>query len=314
MPPYPLRWIFLLPLRVGSEVLLLYLVSRFGSKQEGFTLPELLVTISLSSVVMLALISQYSLSTGLSHDGRVRIATTLQAQAIMQTMGAEIRSLGNGVPFDQSNFQIGDVSLSNPTVTEPIDVATSTTTFITFRLNETGTVYLLTQDFDPSLTQTIFLTDVTGLDVNDPIYLSNSVVSGDEGLYGVITAVDTGASSVTIDAATYVTSAGATFDTGSICEEVPSVTYASPGGAAGITRDSGFGAVSLGPDSAFVLEYLDENGAVLTPPLLNTDLVNSLRKIRVTVSVNSSSVLADGSTYTASASQVFAIRNLNYVF
>ena len=63
-----------------------------------------------------------------------------------------------------------------------------------------------------------------------------------------------------------------------------------------------------------MLEYLDENGAVLTPPLLNTDLVNSLRKIRVTVSVNSSSVLADGSTYTASASQVFAIRNLNYVF
>jgi hypothetical protein len=187
-------------------------------------------------------------------------------------------------------------------------------------LNETGDVFLLTQDFDPATSLVLYLTDTASLDVNDPIYLSNSVVSGDDGLFATVAAVDHGANTVTI-ANTYVASMQepdfllpATFDTGSICEEVPLVTYASAADGSGITRNSGFGPVVLAANTTMQLEYLDLNGAPITLPLTNSIIINSMRSIRVTINHTSSNKMVNGQPYVATVSQAFGIRNLNYFF
>ncbi len=281
--------------------------------ERGVTLLEMLFAIALSSLVLGGLIHQYSSSVSLSYDQNIRIAANLEVQAILQTIGSELRMLGNGVPFDQANFQIGEDTLSDPSVTEPIQVATATANHISFRLNETGDVYLLTQNFVPS-SRTIYLTSVAGLAVNDPIYITNSVISGDDGLYGVIESVDTGSSSITIAAGYQVSPETTSFGVASVLEEVPLVTFDSPADGSGITRDSGFGPVLMGANSTMTLEYLDHNGDTVALPLTNLSVMGALRAIRVTVTMPSSKRLSSGEPYTATATQVFGIRNLNYVF
>jgi hypothetical protein len=215
------------------------------------------------------------------------------------------------VPFDQANFQIGEDTLSDPTVTEPLDVTTASATNLTFRINETGDVFLLTADFDPAVDLTISLTDVSSLAVNDPIYITNNVMSGEDGLYGVVTAVDVGAGTVTIDAG-YVASPGASFDMGSILEEVPEVTYTVSG--TNITRDSGFGAVTMAQNSTLAFTYLDEDMNEVALPLTNDKVVNNLRAVRVRIEHSSNKNMKSGRPYTAVIEQVFGIRNLNYAF
>lgn len=281
-------------------------------KAEGaFTLSELLVSLLLSSIIFIGLIGQYTASVHESYDQNIRIATTLQAQATLQMIGSEIRMLGNGVPFDQANFQIGEDTLSDPTVTEPIKVASSTASSITFRINETGDVFLLTQNFDPTVSLVVHLTDVSSLDANDPIYISNSVVSGEDGLYGVVSAVDSAANTVTLDA-NYVASPASTFNMGSILEEVPLVTYTSSGGT--ITRDSGFGPVQLGSNCTMTLDYRDSAGNSMVPPLTNDNVVDTFRAIQVTINQTSDKEMRNGQFFVAQVSQVFGIRNLNYLY
>lgn len=278
----------------------------------GFTLIEALVTLVLSAIIFVGLVKEYSDSIGRAHDQKIITATNLKSQSIVQMMGAELRILGNGVPFDQANFQIAEDTLSDMTVTDPIDLTSDNDTII-FRLNESGEVYLLTAVFDPASSLTINLTDVSGLEVNDPIYLSNSVVDKDDGLYGIITGVNAGANTVTINAG-YVASPAATFPIGTILEEVPEITFNSPSDWSGITRNSGFGNVLLAPDSRFSVVYLDQAGATITLPLTTSILVDTLRKLRLTVAVRSSRPLTNGTTYTATSSQTFTLRNLNYLF
>jgi len=280
--------------------------------QSGFTLFELLVTLVLSAIVFVGAMQAYSSMTAASYDLHIRIATNVQAQAIIQTIGNELRVLGNGVPFEQPNFQIGENTLSDPLVTEPLLVNQATSSSIQFRLNETGEVALLMADFDPALGLDIQLTDVSGLDVNDPIYINNSVMSGDDGLFATITRVDSLGKVITISP-TYVASPGAVFPMGSILEEVPIVTYSYTPDV-GISRDSGYGAVLLGNNATLELDYLDHNGNSIPLPLTNDLVVNSLRSIRVTVEMTSDSLLKSGERYMATVSQIFGLRNLNYLY
>jgi type II secretory pathway pseudopilin PulG len=292
------------------------------SSESGFTLMEMMVSLGVSFVVFAGLVQQYTSSAALSYDSSIRINTLLEAQALMQGMGLELRMVGNGVPFDQANFQIGEDTLTDPTVTRPIDVTTATATNLTFRINETGDVYLLTQDFDPTASLVINLTSVSGLNVDDPIYISNSVVSGEDGFYGMVKAVDAGNNSVTVydlgeqdldgDDASYVMSPAATFDMGSILEEVPEVTYTQDGTS--ITRNSGFGAVTMALNSTVTFTYLDQNMTEVVLPLTDDKVINQLRAVRVRIEHTSSKNLKNGQEYTAVVEQVFGIRNLNYAF
>lgn len=107
-------------------------------------------------------------------------------------------------------------------------------------------------------------------------------------------------------------SPGAVFPVGSVCEEVPLITYAV--NEEGITRDSGYGPVLLARNSTLELEYLDMNGNPMSLPLTNADVINALRSIRITIELTSESNLRSGEPFVATVSQVFGIRNLNYVF
>jgi prepilin-type N-terminal cleavage/methylation domain-containing protein len=286
-------------------------VDRRG--QRGFTLIELLVALGISAVLLLGLVSQFSGASSMSYDQNIKLAANLQVQAILQNIGAELRHLGNGVPFEQPGFAPGEPDLADPTVTEPIVVAATTASKISFRINETGEVHLLTANFSPDTSLVVYLTDVEELDANDPIYISDAVMSGTDGFYGTIASVDTAAKAVTINAGA-IYYAGTTFVTGSILEEVPIVTYTSPADGSGVTRDSGFGSVLMGAGSTLQLEYLTETGIPLPLPLTDAVVTGSLRAIRVTVSMPSSQKLRSGKTYIGSATQVFALRNLVYVF
>ena len=286
---------------------------RKTKRQLGVSIVESLVAISVASVVMVAMMKEYTNTLRFAKDEEIKSAALVRAQAVLEAMGSELRVLGNGVPYDQPNFQIGESTLSDPTVTEPIDVATAATDSISFRLNETGEVYLLMNNYDPSASLTFTLTSTEGLVAGDPIYLSNSVVGDDDGLFGVVQSVNSATNEVTLQAGP-VYSPGAIFDMGTICERVPLITYTSPADGSGITRDAGLGAVLFAQNSRFTLDYVDFNGNAMALPITANDLVNSVRRVRVTVTVDSESPLRDGTIYTATVSQTYSLRNLNYLF
>lgn len=289
-------------------------VNRRESRYErGFTILELIVTMLLSSIIFGGMMLQYSEVVSHSRDHQIRIETLVETQAIVQALATEIRMIGNGVPFDQANFEIGESTLIDPSVTEPIVFASSTAARIDFRLNESGEVMLLTSDFDPTTSLEVFLTDVSMLAANDPIYISNGVVAGDDGFYGTIASVNTATNSVVINSG-YVVSPGATFAMGSTLEEVPVVSYANESGGSGITRDSGFGPVLMGRNSTLSLEYLDYLGNPVPLPLTAAAMVDSLRSIRISVTKTSDKLLSNGQEHSVTISQVVGIRNLNLLF
>ena len=279
-------------------------------RERGFTLTELLVVLSLTGMVFYGSMTQFASSIQLSHDHNVRIQTMLEAQAILQAVGSEVRMIGNGVPFDQANFTIGEVGLTDITRTYPLSIASSDTSQIVFRLNETGEVYMVAADFDPGSSTTVTLTDVGEISVGDNIYMSNSVVAGDDGLYAEVSAVNTGTNVVTLTNMDYIGTPD--FAVGSIFEVVPQVTF--DNAVSGITRDSGDGAILMGADSVMTLEYLSDTGATLTPPLTEANIVGSLRAIKVTIVHTSSSLLRDGTNHSVTLEQTYGIRNLNYLY
>ena len=278
------------------------------------TMLESLTAIMISSSVLLATSSLFSSTVKANHDQKIKTETLVHAQAVLQMIGNELKPLGNGVPFDQANFEIGELTLSDPEVSYPIDVSKSDNSQIAFRLNETGEIALLTQDFDPAVSSTVYLTNVSSYQVNDPIYISNSVVAGDDGLYAKVQAVNTAAKSIILDGASIISSPSAQFKKGSVMEEVPVVEFKNLNSGEGITRDSGYGPVMLAEDATVNFEYLDSNGNALDLPLTAESIVNSLRVIKLNVVKSHPHKLSTGQTYQVTVSQSFALRNLNILY
>jgi hypothetical protein len=282
--------------------------------ESGTSLVEALVSIGISSTVLLATSSLFSSTVKTNHDQSIRTETLVHAQAALQMIGNELKPLGNGVPFDQANFEIGENTLSDPLITYPIVTDSTDASQITFRLNETGEISLLTQAFNPAATTTIHLSDVSAYQANDPIYISNGVVSGDDGLYGKIQSVNSSSKTIVLDGSSLVYSPAATFNMGSILEEVPVITFKNLSGGAGIVRDSGFGEVLIAEDAVVSFEYLDASGNSVALPLTATSIVNDLRAVRLSVRKNHPNKLSTGQTYFVNASQTFALRNLNILY
>ena len=290
------------------------LYSAFNTKQTGSSLVEILISVSVSSTVLLATSSLYTATVKANQDQSIRTEALVHAQAALQMIGNELKPIGNGVPFDQANFQIGQVTLTDPSVTYPIDVANSDGTQIAFRLNETGEIALLMQDFNPATTTTVYLTDVSAYQANDPIYISNGVVAGDDGLYAKIQSVNTSTKSIVLISSSLVYSPSATFLKGSVLEEVPIITFKNLTGGQGITRDSGFGPVLIASNASLTFQYLDSVGNAIAPPLTAVSIVGSLRAIKLTITKTSPIKLTTGQTYSTVVSQVFALRNLNILY
>lgn len=281
-------------------------------RERGFTIIELIVGLFMSSFIVVAVLRSFSHITAIGNDQKIRIVTRLQAESTLFAIGSEIRALGNGVPFDQPNFQIGENTLSDITRSYPLLIADCTNDLIRFRINESGRTYLLTTEFDPSAGLIVDVTETEGLDAGEVIYITNSVIAEDDGLYGVIDSVNPATKKITINTGPDF-SPGAIFDKGSLLEQVSTVTYETISN--GIYRDNGNGSVLLSDNSVVSVRYLDTSGVELTPPVSEADLINSLRNIEVTVAVTSDSNLSTtGAPYTVNVTQIFSLRNLNYTY
>ena len=289
--------------------------------ERGATMLELMVAIVISSITLSSMMLTITQLAKYASDHKTKLLTQLQAQSIIDMITPELRMIGNGVPFHQANFLIGATTLSDPSATEPILVSTATASTIQFRINETGDTYILSAAFNPASTTTITVASLGSIKANDKIYLTNSVVDYDDGLYATVASVNSGASTVTINSGAIYPS-GAIFPVGSILEVVPTVTYNSPNDWSGITRDSGAGTVLLAPSSTMTISYLNQAGTAITLPLASipttpypaNDLQN-LRSLNITVQVRSARPLfSTGSIYTATASQSVAVRNFNYFY
>ena len=70
-------------------------------QEKGFSLLELLVSIGLFSIVMLASVSVFTRGSEAYYDISIREGTNDAAKAVMNIVGADFRTIGNGIPFDQ---------------------------------------------------------------------------------------------------------------------------------------------------------------------------------------------------------------------
>ena len=284
----------------------------------GLGLMDALVAIFLGGIIIVYVASQFADSSKLIYDLQIKQAVNLRATAVLDFIGSEFKNIGNGLPFKQANFEIGDTSVlpnSNLEVTEPIlvDASKTTASKITFRLNEDGEVLILTAAFDPAASSTINLDNVDSLVAGDEVYFSNNTLAEDDGYYGIIQSVNTAGKTITLTSASKTGSPGAIFEKGSVLREVTTVVLNSPNDWSGITRDGGYGVQSLGENTKFTLEFLDNAGSTVSLPLSTAKLLNNVRAIRLTVNVQSDKPLRDGSTFATSVTQRFALRNLTYL-
>lgn len=288
--------------------------------QKGFSLLEMLVTILISSILLLSVVQGFSYLSRVAGDQKIRTTGQLQAQSVLDMITPELRMLGNGVPFHQANFLIAQETLTDKTVTEPILASGTTEDQIRFRLNQTGETYILVSDYDPASGATISLTGVNKIYENDEIYITNSTVGLDDGLWGIVDSVNTSANTVTLKAG-YEYSTSSTFTKGSLLEVVPIITYTSVPEYGGVERDDGNGAVSLVTNGQFKLDFLNSDGDTIVLPLVaSTDdpfpdsAIQNVRSIRVTVKVRSNEIMSTGENHIATAVQTVGIRNLNYKY
>lgn len=287
---------------------------------QGFTLLEMLVTILISSMLLLSVVQGFSYISRIAGDQKIRTTSQLQAQSVLDMITPELRMLGNGVPFHQANFLIAQENLTDNTVTQPILVDGTTEDQIRFRLNQTGETYIVVNDYDPAASSTITLTGVNKIYENDEVYITNSTVGLDDGLWGRVASVNTSANTVTLDTG-YQYSPGSTFPEGSLLEVVPIITYTSTPEYLGVSRDDGNGAISLVTNGQFKLDYLNSEGDVISLPLeastadpFPDSAIQNVRAIRITVKVRSNEILSTGNNHIATAVQTVGIRNLNYKY
>ena len=287
---------------------------------QGFTTVESLMSLLLSSIILAAAVTTFTFQSRVSSDQKFKTIAQLQAQSVVDMMVPEFRMIGNGVPFHQSNFLIAQADLTDNTVTQPILVSGTTATQIKFRLNETGETYILTADNDPALSNTLTLTSVDKISIGSQVYVTNSTVGDDDGLWGQVTTINSTAKTITL-AAGHQYKPLATFAKGSLLEVVPVITYASGASYGGITRNNGSGALTLVPNAQFSLAYINSAAGAITLPLLASSAdpfpasaIQNLRSIRITAQVRTSRILSNKQYYVASVTQSVGIRNLNYKY
>ncbi len=307
--------------------------------KKAFTVTEFLVSSTIAIIVLGFFVQQITFASKVHIDNNLMQSTHNEAQAIINLIGIDLRMIGNGLPFEVDNFNIGDSLLdennasSVPDITYPIFTASDDQT-IQYRLNETGTVYMTTATFSIGASNFyVTLHDVDGLFPGDPIYITNKSLAKQEGFWGEIkddnTGVDVANKRVLIDVVNNgywlsEVSGFAGFGIGSILEPVSDITLTNTvsGGVNTITRQINDSTpLELARNASFTARYYSytQVGNAITlveiPTITDDDLLDqSLNFIEITVNVTSEKNLAAlgnvGTPYIASITQLFAIKNL----
>jgi type II secretory pathway pseudopilin PulG len=270
--------------------------------QRGETLVGVLVALLIAGIVLSAALTNFSDAWRRAADTKMMSHAEVEARMVLDLINYDLRMIGSGLPLGQTGFSIDDVSLGD----SPLPVLVSSTdSAITFRLNESGVSALLASDFTPASSLVVSVSSSTGFASGDTVYISNMSVLGTAGFKGTVDSVS--GNSLTLNGS-YTSTPSTTFGAGSIIEKVSAVILAAT--AAGITRDSGGGAITLSPRASFAASYLDSTGTPLALPLTRAAIKDSLSSISITITVTSPHALADGERYEARAIQQVALRNL----
>ena len=274
--------------------------------ERGLTIVELLVGFLLTALLMAAALFTFRDSTGSSSDNEVISAAEEKARDILEMIAYDLRHTGSGMPLGQVEFRPGGTGLG----TAPLPVLlTATSTYIQFRMNPLGRDTVVTSDYTPSLVSlSIDVHDNSDFKAGDTIYLNSATAGDDDGLMGTV--ANTPSGKIMIDS-TYATATGAQFDAGSLVTRVDTITYESKAADSTIHRIDENGDVTIAENSAFTLEYLDVSGTTIALPLTNVKVEDDLGVIRLTVTVDGERPLSDDTDYTATATQVINLRNLN---
>ena len=277
------------------------------TQEAGFGLLQLLVASALGSIIVSIAVAHFFEASYLSHDHQVKSLTEQNAQAILDLFSHELRMIGNGIPFAQSNFKMSSGSLGNA----PLPVLlTADQDFLEFRVNLDGSFGILSSTFTPSASNLQFsLNSTAPFPVGRELYLSNFLTGGHEGLRGVVESVH--GQTVTLDSQ-FTSSSGASFPEGSMATPIELVQYESVDDWSGIRRSDSMGSVLLVSNSRFALRYLDRAGAIISPPLDQAKIANLLSTIEISVFVRGHLPLKDGSVYTTQRIQSIGLRNINF--
>lgn len=271
----------------------------------GSSLVELMVGMAMVASISASVIAGFISTSRASHDNRIISRVNEEARTTLDYLTYDLRMIGSGMPLGQSAFAIGGAGLGDAPLPILLD---ATGTHVRVRINEKGNDMVLSADFTPSAGNTTFsVLTVFDLEAGDTVYFSDHSIGGTGGLKGVVAAIN--GTNVTLGVG-YTATPGLTFKSGTIVSRVTEVIYDSVGVATGIQRNAELGAVTLQPRSTFSLEYLDTAGAVVPLPLTDAAVATNLSRIRVTVTVQSDNQLSTGGTYTATATQTVALRNL----
>lgn len=282
---------------------------KYTSKNAGYTIIELLVSMLLGATLMASISSLYVQTAYTSFDSETISVTEDSARSVLDIIAFDIRMLGSGVPLNQSDFAIGQSGLGD----SPLPILTdSSSSSIHFRLNETGDITQLTADYIPDSSNLSFnVSSTDNLYIGDTIYINDATTGGSDGLKGEITNINNLTITIKSD---YITSPDSIFPSGSEVQRVAEVTFTSPSTPStsqGVKRNNGTSNLILANNTVVEFKYLKENGDNISLPLSENKIKNDLAKISVTVQAFSNKKLKDGTTYTAEAKQVIALRNLH---
>ena len=271
----------------------------------GFSLLELIITMAMTGMLLTMVASQFLSASRLTHDERIIIRSQEKARALLDILSFDLRMAGAGMPLSQEDFTTTDPLLSDA----PLAILTSSDIdTITLRYNSKGVRTILSADYSPTAFDLDFtVSSVDGFSDGDIIYFSDLPRGGETGMKAEVSSI--AGNTITIDSA-FTAPASISLSTGSTVDVVSEITFDSPIGGDGVTRDSGNGPVLLMSNSDFSITYLDNDGGTLSPPLTAAEIENELATLELTVTVTGDISLKDGSDYIATAQQNISIRNL----
>lgn len=300
--------------------------NRRKQGQRGTTLLELLVSLSITSVVLGAVVDSITRTSTQARDNEVMLHANEVARAILDTMVFDIRLVGAGMPMGQAAFPMESFTPVTPPGVQWSSTTSSTAqvrlgdaawpimpgsdaTHIYLRLNERGVETVLANDYDPgsgSLTFTVL--DVSDFTVNDIIYISDRRENGCAGLRGLITSINSASKQITISSTSGPNyPSGTIFGAGSSVNRVSTVSYVSTGGAAGIQMaisDYDSTLRTLYPNSSFSLVYKNRtSGTAMTMPTAADNLCNFLPPVPASGGIGSDPCGVAQSTTTPSTNK-----------
>jgi prepilin-type N-terminal cleavage/methylation domain-containing protein len=272
-------------------------------RELGFTLFELLVSLSITSIIATALVKSIARTATQSRDNEVILHANEVARAILDTMAFDIRLVGAGMPMGQAAFPLESYT---PVTPPGIQWSSSTSataqvrlgdaawpilpgsdaTHIYLRLNERGVETVLANDYTPSSTALTFtVLNTSDFVAGDIVYISDRRENGCAGLRGLVTSVNSGTNQITISGTSGPNyPAGTIFGAGSSVNRVSTVSYVSTGSATnGIQMaisDYDSTLRTLYPNSSFSLVYKNRTtGTAMTMPSASDNLCNFIPPI-----------------------------------